>query len=306
MTQLRVWAPDGVGEVRRGDDLAALVRAAFAPDPLADGDVLVVTSKVVAKAEGMVRDGDREAVISEETVRLVARRGGTRIVANRQGLVQAAAGVDASNVEPGRVVLLPRDPDASARRLREALAPEVDVAVVVTDTAGRAWRMGQTDLAIGVAGLLPLEDHAGRRDAYGNDLVVTAPATADEIASASELVQGKLRGRPFAVVRGLADRVLPPGEHGPGAAALLRPVSSDMFALGTREAVLAALTGDEAEAFGAPAPAEELVEALARIGVRTHTHNDALTVSPDARVQALAHAYGWELVGDRLTRRRTP
>ena len=166
----------------------------------------------------------------------------------------AAAGVDASNVAAGHVVLLPEDPDASARAIRERVYDETgrNVAVLVTDTAGRAWRTGQTDLAIGVAGLEPLDDFAGRTDSYGNELAVTAPAVADELASLAELVTGKLGGRPVSVVRGLAERVLPAGEHGPGAVVLIRPREQDMFALGAREAVLAAVRGDQADCFGSP------------------------------------------------------
>ena len=131
----------------------------------------------------------------------------------------AAAGVDASNVAPGHVVLLPEDPDASARALREGIAARagVNVGVLVTDTAGRTWREGQTDLAVGAAGLRVLDDHAGRADGYGNELEVTAPAVADELAGAAELAAGKLGRRPFTVIRGRGDLVLPPGDHGPGA-----------------------------------------------------------------------------------------
>ena len=137
-----------------------------------------------------------------------------------------------------------------------------NVAVLVTDTAGRAWRTGQTDLAVGVAGLEPLDDFAGSTDSYGNELAVTAPAVADELASLAELVTGKLGGRPVSVVRGLVERVLPAGEHGPGAVVLLRPREQDMFALGAREAVLAAVRGDQADCFGAPGSAEEVRAAL--------------------------------------------
>jgi coenzyme F420-0:L-glutamate ligase/coenzyme F420-1:gamma-L-glutamate ligase len=152
--RLEVFAPDGIGEVAHGTDLAAL-----AAPYLRDGDVLVVTSKGVSKAEGRVVAIDREQAIRDETVRIVARRGATSIVETRLGVVMAAAGVDASNVAPGSVVLLPVDPDASARRLRERLAEtaDINVAVVVSDTAGRAWRHGQTDLALGVAGMQALE-----------------------------------------------------------------------------------------------------------------------------------------------------
>ncbi len=234
---LLVWAPDGVPEVAAGDDLAGLlVDAVTAEDfALADGDVVLVTSKVVSKAEGRAVRVDREEAIRAETVRVVARRGATRIVETHHGLVLAAAGVDASGTEPGTVLLLPVDPDASARALRSRLLElaGVDVAVVVTDTMGRAWRTGQTDQAIGVAGLQPLDDLRGRDDGHGNVLTATVGAVADEIASAADLVKGKLGRRPFAVVRGLAHRTL--REDGPGAAALVRPADEDMFRLGTHE-----------------------------------------------------------------------
>ena len=201
---LSVWAPDGAPEIGAGDDLAAVFLGLVGADGLADGDVVVVTSKVVAKAEGQVREGGRDQAIADETVRVVARRGPTTIVRTRHGLTLAAAGVDASNVAQGHVVLLPSDPDASARALRRRLHELTGrvVGVVVTDTAGRAWREGQTDIAIGAAGLRVLESFAGRTDSHGNPLAVTAPAVADEIAGAAELAQGKLAGRPFAVVRG--------------------------------------------------------------------------------------------------------
>ena len=214
---LTALAPEGVPEVRTGDDLAALLLDRVA---LEDGDVVLVTSKVVAKAEGRVVPGTREDALDGETERLVARRGPTRIVRTHHGLTLAAAGIDASNVEQGHVVLLPRDPDASAARLRHAIHERTgrSVAVLVTDTAGRAWRQGQTDIAVGASGLRVLDDHAGRYDAHGNELLVTAPAVADELASVAELVAGKLGGRPFVVVRGRADLVLGPGDDGPGRA----------------------------------------------------------------------------------------
>ncbi len=239
---------DGIGEVTEGTDLAALLRQAV---ELRDGDILVVTSKVVSKAEGRVRTATREDQLAAETDRTVARRGRTSIVRTRHGLVLAAAGIDASNTAAGTVVLLPLDADASARRLRDALAadalgePGHNVAVVVSDTAGRAWRQGQTDIAVGAAGLEVMHDHAGLTDAHGNELAVTAPAVADELAGAADLVKGKLAGRPAAVVRGLAALVLPLGEHGPGATALVRDESEDMFGLGAREAVVAALLAED-------------------------------------------------------------
>ena len=241
---LQIWAVDGLPEVRAGDDLAGLIAAALQRTGagLQEGEIVVVTSKVVAKAEGRVlRVGWDEAVASE-TERVVATRGRTRIVATRHGFVLASAGVDTSNTDPGTVVLLPVDPDASARALRSRLLDElgVDVAVVVSDTFGRPWRNGLTDHAVGVAGLEPLEDLRGRTDPHGNALEMTVTAVADEVAAAAELVKGKLAGRPVAVVRGLAARVTP--EAGPGAAAMVRPLSEDMFALGSRDVVPARRT----------------------------------------------------------------
>jgi coenzyme F420-0:L-glutamate ligase/coenzyme F420-1:gamma-L-glutamate ligase len=301
MSRLEAWAVDGLGEVTTQTDLGAFLAGV----DLHDGDVVLVTSKVVSKAEGRVRNGDRERAIRDETVRVVARRGPTSIVENHLGLVMAAAGVDASNVAPGQVVLLPEDPDASARALRERVYAGTgrNVAVLVTDTAGRAWRNGQTDLAVGVAGLEPLEEYAGRTDSYGNELAVTSPAVADELASVAELVTGKLGGRPVSVVRGLAERVLPAGEHGPGAGVLNRPREQDMFALGAREAVVAAVRGDQADCFGSPAGAEEVVAALESCGLPATVSGASVHVDlPEdprdqvaavERVRLVAHAHRW-------------
>jgi coenzyme F420-0:L-glutamate ligase/coenzyme F420-1:gamma-L-glutamate ligase len=258
----RVWALPGIPEVRPGDDLVKLIAdAATAPGlpGLAHGDVLVVTSKIVSKAEGrVVEAADREAAIDAETVRVVARRGPARIVESRHGFVMAAAGVDASNTPAGTVLLLPEDPDASARRIREGLREllGVTVGVVVTDTFGRPWRVGQTDVAIGAAGVRVLEDLRGGTDMYGNPLGVTVTAVGDELAGAGELVKGKADGLPVAVVRGLPQHVLwdapedtggaPSGEAGgtgdAGARALVRGAADDMFRLGTSEAVREAVT----------------------------------------------------------------
>ncbi|WP_097223010.1 MULTISPECIES: coenzyme F420-0:L-glutamate ligase [unclassified Streptomyces] len=238
----RVWAVGGIPEVAAGDDLAKLIAAA---EPgLADGDVLLVTSKIVSKAEGrIVRAADREAAIDAETVRVVARRGALRIVENRQGLIMAAAGVDASNTPSGTVLLLPEDPDASARAVRDGLrdALGVDVGVVVTDTFGRPWRAGLTDVAIGAAGVRVLDDLRGGTDAYGNPLSATVVATADELAAAGDLVKGKAAGLPVAVVRGLPHLVAE-GDPGEGARAMVRGARDDMFRLGTSEAVRLAVT----------------------------------------------------------------
>ncbi|MFC9272581.1 coenzyme F420-0:L-glutamate ligase [Streptomyces zhihengii] len=251
---LTVWAPPGIGEVRPGDDPAKLIAAAV-PE-LADGDILLVTSKIVSKAEGrVVEAADREAAIDAETVRVVARRGTLRIVENRQGLVMAAAGVDASNTPAGTVLLLPEDPDASARAIRRGLreALGVRVGVVVTDTFGRPWRAGLTDVAIGAAGVRVLDDLRGGTDAHGNPLSATVVALADELAAAGDLVKGKSAGLPVAVVRGLArlvtdepvadtDDEAPAAERAAGARALVRDSRDDMFRLGTSEAVREAVT----------------------------------------------------------------
>jgi coenzyme F420-0:L-glutamate ligase / coenzyme F420-1:gamma-L-glutamate ligase len=233
---LSVLPVTGLPEIDAGADLAALIAGA-APD-LRDGDILVVTSKIVSKAEGRVVTGDREAAIDAETVRVVARRGPTRIVANRHGLVLAAAGVDASNTAPGTIVLLPADPDAAARDLRRAIAGRlgINVGVIISDTLGRAWRTGQTDTAIGISGVVPLRDHRGQTDTFGNSLEVTMAAVADEIAAAADLVKAKTTQIPVAVVRGLPELVT--SDDGPGAAALVRPTAEDMFRIGT-DAVLA-------------------------------------------------------------------
>ncbi|REE98433.1 coenzyme F420-0:L-glutamate ligase [Thermomonospora umbrina] len=234
----------GLPEVGEGDDVAALIADAWSP---ADGDVLVITSKIVSKAEGRVLAADdRRKAIDAETVRVVARRthpgGETRIVENRQGLVLAAAGVDASNTAPGTVLLLPEDPDGSARRIRARLRELTGarVAVLLTDTMGRPWRTGLIDTAIGTAGLAPLDDLRGRTDSHGNRLDATVTAVADEIAAAGELVKGKLSGVPVAVVRGLGHLVT--DEDGPGARELIRPPAEDMFRYGSSEVLFARRT----------------------------------------------------------------
>ncbi|RAG87501.1 coenzyme F420-0:L-glutamate ligase [Streptacidiphilus pinicola] len=240
---VEIVAVDGLPEIAAGDDLAALLVGTdgFA---LRDGDLVVVTSKVVSKAEGrIVQAVDREAAIDAESVRVVARRGRTRIVENRQGLVMAAAGVDASNTPPGTVLLLPEDPDASARALRKRLheLTGARVGVLVTDTFGRPWRNGLTDVAIGAAGVAVLEDHRGRVDRHGNELSLTVTATADELAAAADLVKGKTSGRPVAIVRGLAHVVTE--DDGDGVRPLIRPAEEDLFRLGTSESVREAVHG---------------------------------------------------------------
>jgi coenzyme F420-0:L-glutamate ligase/coenzyme F420-1:gamma-L-glutamate ligase len=242
----------GIPEVREGDDLARLLLAAVrrAGVELADGDVLAVTSKVVAKAEGrtvpLPEDPEaRERVLAEtvaaETVRVVARRGRLVIAETRTGLVGANALVDASNAGGDRLVLLPADPDASAARLRAAIE-ELDgheVAVVVTDTLGRPWRLGQTDVAVGLAGMGALDDWRGRADGDGRLLEVTEVAVADEVAAAADLVKGKASRVPAALLRGV------PRPKGDGTARdLVRPPTEDLFrTAATTEDLLAFLEG---------------------------------------------------------------
>jgi coenzyme F420-0:L-glutamate ligase/coenzyme F420-1:gamma-L-glutamate ligase len=253
--RLELRAVTGLPEFRPGDDLAAAIGAAL-PD-LRDGDVLVVTSKVVSKVEGRLvaaptdpeaRDARRRELVDAETERVLARKGRTLITANKAGLVQAAAGVDASNVAADELALLPVDPDASAARLRSELRSCTgrDVAVVITDTMGRTWRVGQTDVAIGSAGLPVLHRYAGAHDSRGNELVVTAVALADEVAAAGDLVKGKLGGVPVALLRGLA-----PPDDGSCAADLVRPLHEDLFWLGTEEALAQGRAEGRREAVGA-------------------------------------------------------
>jgi coenzyme F420-0:L-glutamate ligase/coenzyme F420-1:gamma-L-glutamate ligase len=239
--ELRVLPVPGLPEFRPGDDLAAAIAAA-APW-VADDDVVVVTSKVVSKVEGRLvsapadpeaRDALRRELVLAESVRVLATKGRTLITESRLGIVQAASGVDASNVDVGELALLPLDPDGSAAALRARLHEllGVTVAVVLTDTMGRAWRVGQTDTAIGSAGLAVLHRYAGGTDVHGNDLVVTEVAVADELAAAADLVKGKLGGVAVAVVRGLT-----PVDDGSTARELVRPGPEDLFWLGTTEAL---------------------------------------------------------------------
>lgn len=239
---ITIFAPDGIEEIVAGSDLGAIIVEAIAADPLGpllDGDIVVVTSKIISKAEGRVEEASRRAeMISSQTRRTLARRGETRIVRTHNGLTLAAAGIDRSNLPAELILLLPRDPDGSAAQLRERLtANGLRLGVIISDTAGRAWRLGQTDHAIGVSGVRPIEDYAGARDAYGNELQITAMAVADEVAAAADLVKRKLRGRPVAVVRGLGHLV---SEAGSSARELLRDSREDMFGYGSQEAVLAA------------------------------------------------------------------
>jgi coenzyme F420-0:L-glutamate ligase/coenzyme F420-1:gamma-L-glutamate ligase len=237
----------GIPEIRPGDDLAAVL--AGAAGQLADGDVLVVAHKVVSKAEGRVvalnavgpgeralalaaehgKDARLIEVILGETAQIVRSRPGVLICRTHHGYICANAGVDASNVAAGELVLLPRDPDASARALRERLRALTGVApaIVIADSFGRAWRVGQCDVAIGIAGLQPAEDWRGRADASGRTLEATVIAVADEAASAADLARSKDSREPAVLVRGL-ERHVTEGD-GPGAAALIRARDEDLF-----------------------------------------------------------------------------
>lgn len=255
MNRVELVALTGLPEVGPGDDLAELIANASRDGVrLTDGDILAVSSKVVAKTENRYAPGEstdqRTAAVAAETVRVVASRttprGTAQIVESRSGPVLAAAGVDASNVPPGpdgaaRVLLLPADPDAAARQLRARLTALTGrrLGVLLTDTLGRPWRTGQADTAIGAAGVCPAEDLSGHPDTQGRAMEVTLRALADEIAAAADLVKGKTDGVPVAVVRGLAHLVTE--DDGPGAASLLRPAGEDWFRYGHAEAARAAL-----------------------------------------------------------------
>jgi coenzyme F420-0:L-glutamate ligase / coenzyme F420-1:gamma-L-glutamate ligase len=235
--------------VGAGDDLAALVAAAAPPD-LADGDVLVIAHKVVSKAEGRVRSLDEIApgeralelaaehgkdarlvqAVLDESAELLRAHDGVFICATHHGFVCANAGIDQSNASrPGELVLLPVDPDESARGLRAALGAALGArpAVVISDSFGRPWRLGQTDVALGAAGLTVLDDWSGRPDAYGRDLRVTSLAIADAAAAAADLARAKDERRPAVLVRGLERYVTV--DDGPGAAALRRAPEQDLF-----------------------------------------------------------------------------
>lgn len=257
MSHLLISAYTGIPEIEAGDDLAVILGDVIASseEGIQDGDILVVTSKIVSKAEGQqVPAKDREAAITSETVRVVASRehpgGVTRIVENRQGLVLAAAGVDNSNTPDGIVLLLPKDPDASAAQLNAALRARfsVSLGIIISDTLGRPWREGQTDVAIGASGVRTLVDYRGSYDSHGNLLSASAAAVADEIAAATDLVKRKTTGRPVALVRGLdhlvlrGDELVDPAHT---ARALIRPSDKDMFRLGSKEAYAQGFTAGQ-------------------------------------------------------------
>src|SRR5580765_7444561 len=236
MSRLEIWGVEGIGEIRPGDPLAELIAAACAAPPngpLADGDVLVVTQKIVSKAEGRLVPVDADdplshkSVVEAEAVRILRRRGDLVITETRHGFVCANSGVDLSNVQRGEAALLPIDSDRSARRIRDGLRARlgVEVGVIVSDTFGRAWRRGLTDVAIGVAGVAGVVDLRGAPDALGRVMQVTEVAVADELASAAELVMGKSSGIPVAVVRGVEPEWLRDADIGE----LVRPPHEDLF-----------------------------------------------------------------------------
>lgn len=214
MARLEVFGVDGVPEVRPGDDLAGLIAAAAASGDetaLADGDVVVVTQKVVSKAEGMLVEVDpddplsHKPLVEQESVRILRRRGDLVISETRHGFICANAGIDLSNIDVGYAALLPNDSDWSARRIRDGLRAKagVEVAVIVSDTFGRVWRRGLTDVAIGVSGIQAVVDLRGTEDSRGRILQVTEVCVADEIAGAADMVMGKATGIAAAVVRGV-------------------------------------------------------------------------------------------------------
>ena len=251
---------EGLPEFRPGDDLAGLLAAPLRAAGATDGDVVVVTSKIVSKAEGrLVSGADRAEAVAAETVRVVARRGDLVIAETRHGFVCANAGVDASNLEEGVLALLPEDPDWSAAALRDALAAALGLerlGVVITDTFGRAWRTGLVNVAIGCAGLPAAVDLRGRTDHHGQVLEATIVAYADEIAAASGLVTAKDARVPVALVRGL---VPPDAPDGP-ATDLIRPPEEDLFRTTPLQAIHARRSAANFEA--AAVPRETIEEAV--------------------------------------------
>lgn len=221
-----------IGVVMPGDDVASVLTGALEPLQPRDGDVIVVTHKIVSKAEGAVREivGDEEAfkklLVEDQATSIVRRRGDLIIAETKHGFVCANAGIDRSNAEPGTMILLPDDPDRSAHRIRTRLEHQfgVELAILITDTFGRPWRRGLTDVAIGISGLVAVLDLKGTMDWSGRELDVTEVAVADELAAAADLVMGKADGIPAALVRGYA------GPRGKGRGRdLVRPVDEDLF-----------------------------------------------------------------------------
>jgi coenzyme F420-0:L-glutamate ligase/coenzyme F420-1:gamma-L-glutamate ligase len=235
VSELRLTSLATAVEVHRGDDLVTILIEALeqAGETLAHHDLVVVTSKVVSKSEGQVvpydgTDEHKVAIVEGESVRVLRRRGTLRITETRHGFINANAGVDLSNTDEGTAVLLPNDPDRSARRMRAELARRVnvDVAIIITDTFGRVWRQVVTDVALGSAGLTPLLDLRGTRDANGRLLEATEVAIADEIAGAANLVLHKAAATPFALVRGLDESFFGPGSISDN---IVRSKNDDLF-----------------------------------------------------------------------------
>jgi len=294
----------GLPEVQPGDDLGRLIAEKTS---LRDGDVVVVTSKIVSKAEGRIvevdpleREAERSRLAVSESRRVVARRGPLIITETLHGFVCANAGIDGSNLAPDRLALLPADPDGSAHALRTAIRSltGANVGIVISDTFGRAWRMGQVNVAIGVAGMQAMRDHRGEKDNFGNVLEVTLIAEADEIASAAELVMGKTDEVPVAIVRGL-------GASGEGdARPLLRPAEEDLFRYGPVEAIEARRTVRAFADREVPRDAiERAVEAAATAPAPHHTRpwRFVLLASEEARrtfLEAMRAAWREDLVRD--------
>ncbi|HSJ27914.1 MAG TPA: coenzyme F420-0:L-glutamate ligase [Acidimicrobiia bacterium] len=231
MAAVSIFPVEGIGEAQPGDDVATLIGDALAGG-IVDRDVLVVTHKLISKAEGRIVELEDDGpdshrwLVEQEAVRIVRRRGPLVIAQTRHGFICANAGVDRSNAGPGRAILLPEDPDRSANRIRLRLQHRfgVTIAVIVTDTFGRAWRRGLVDVAIGVAGMEPIDDLRGQTDTFGKVLEVSEVAVVDEIAAAADLVMGKAKGIPAAVVRGV-----PWKDSDVGIAPVIRPPHEDMF-----------------------------------------------------------------------------
>jgi len=307
MEKISIFGIEGLPEFTEGDDLAFHINAKC---EFQDGDVLVVTSKIVSKSEGRILAApDRTSAIRSETVRVVAQRGETVISQTRHGFIMAAAGVDASNLPLGQVALLPLDPDASARNLRTAIAQLTGkrIAVLITDTFGRPWREGLIDQAIGCAGLTEVTDHRGTHDRFGNELFASITAIADEIASASELVRSKLSNIPVALIRGL-DRFVTE-QDGPGVASLVRNSNSDWFRLGHRETITSRRTIRNF----ATKPVDDLLiqEAISAAITAPAPHHSspwrfAIVKSETARrdlLQAMTSAWIEDLKGDGLSQK---
>jgi coenzyme F420-0:L-glutamate ligase/coenzyme F420-1:gamma-L-glutamate ligase len=276
--KLEIWGVAGLPDITAGTDIGSLLADAG----LRDGDVVVVTSKIVSKSEGRLVPGGRDDHLPGETARLVARRGDTQIVETHHGFVMAAAGIDASNVPEGAVALLPTDPDASAEVIRDSVRRHTgaEVGVIVSDTMGRPWRDGLTDAAIGAAGLDVRWDLRGERDTAGHLLEATVVAVGDELAAAADLVKGKLTATPIAVIRGFPFTT---NETARGAKPLIRDASEDMFRLGTREAMADVVARSAPVPHPLPADDDVDLDAVSRAVTALGPTGVELVVAPDGR-----------------------